>query len=82
MPGQPRPEPPEVRHHVMVRGIERHAILRDDTDRADFVACLALLAERGHLTVCRMVCRGHPGRPLAAVKRRGRPPRPAVPEGR
>ena len=66
----------------MVQGVERRAIFQDDTDRADFVVRLARLAERGARSVCRMVCRGHRGRPLAAVKRRGRPPRPAVPEGR
>jgi hypothetical protein len=35
----------------MVRGIERTAVCRDDTDRADFVARLAALAESGALTV-------------------------------
>jgi len=35
----------------MVRGLERHAIFRDDTDRADRVARLARLAEQGALTV-------------------------------
>jgi REP element-mobilizing transposase RayT len=35
----------------MVRGIERTAIFRDDTDRDDFVGRLGMLAERGALTV-------------------------------
>ena len=35
----------------MVRGLERRVIFRDDTDRADFVARLAGVAERGALTV-------------------------------
>jgi len=35
----------------MVRGIERTALFRDDTDRADFVGRLAPLAEHGALTV-------------------------------
>ena len=35
----------------MVRGIERTTIFRDDTDRADFLARLASLAESGALTV-------------------------------
>jgi REP element-mobilizing transposase RayT len=35
----------------MVRGIERTAIVRDDSDRADFVARLTGLAESGALTV-------------------------------
>lgn len=51
MPRQPRLDAPEVLHHVMVRGIERRAIFRDDQDRADFVARLAALAEQGALTV-------------------------------
>jgi REP element-mobilizing transposase RayT len=42
---------PDILHHVMVRGLERRAIFRDDTDRADFVARLAALAESGALTV-------------------------------
>ena len=37
MPRQARLDAPGVLHHVMVRGIERRAIFRDDTDRADFV---------------------------------------------
>ena len=36
--------------HGMVRGIERTTIFRDDTDRTDFVARLAALAESGALT--------------------------------
>ena len=35
----------------MVRGIERRVIFRDDTDRADFVARVAVLAEQGALSV-------------------------------
>jgi REP element-mobilizing transposase RayT len=35
----------------MVRGIERTAIFRDDTDRADFLTRLAALAEQGALTI-------------------------------
>ena len=51
MPRQARLDAPETLHHVMVRGIERRALFRDDTDRADFVARLAPLAESGALTV-------------------------------
>ena len=51
MPRQPRLDAPDTLHHVMVRGIERTAIFRDDTDRADFVARLAALAEHGALAV-------------------------------
>jgi len=35
----------------MVRGLERHRILRDDADRADFVARLAALAAHGAFRV-------------------------------
>jgi REP element-mobilizing transposase RayT len=51
MPRQPRLDAPETLHHVMVRGLERRAIFRDDQDRADFVARLAALAAAGALTV-------------------------------
>jgi REP element-mobilizing transposase RayT len=51
MPRQARLDAPNTLHHVMVRGIERTAIFQDDTDRADFVARLAALAEHGALTV-------------------------------
>ncbi|MBI4735992.1 MAG: transposase [candidate division NC10 bacterium] len=51
MPRQPRLDAPGVLHHVMVRGIERRPIFRDDADRADFVARLGALATAGALTV-------------------------------
>jgi REP element-mobilizing transposase RayT len=35
----------------MVRGLERRNLFRDDSDRADFVARLAALAEGGALSV-------------------------------
>ncbi len=37
---------------MMVRGLERQLIFRDDADRTDFVARLAALAERGAFSVC------------------------------
>ena len=43
MPRQPRLDAPETLHHVMVRGIERTAIFRDDADRTVFVTRLAAL---------------------------------------
>ena len=43
MPRGPRLDAPGVLHHVMVRGIERWPIFRDDRDRRDFVARLATL---------------------------------------
>jgi len=51
MPRQARLDAPETLHHVMVRGIERTALFRDDIDRADFVARLATLAAQGAWTV-------------------------------
>ena len=37
MPRQPRLDAPETFYHVMVRGLERRVIFKDDTDRDDFV---------------------------------------------
>ena len=51
MPRQARLDAPGVLHHVMVRGIERRALFRDDGDRADFVARLAALVPATGLTV-------------------------------
>jgi putative transposase len=51
MPRQPRLDAPDTLHHVMVRGIERTQIFRDDQDRADFVARLAAGVEAGAWTV-------------------------------
>ena len=51
MSRQARLDAPGTLHHVMVRGIERTALFRDDRDRADFVARVAQLAERGPLAV-------------------------------
>jgi len=51
MPRQARLDAPDTLHHVMVRGLERRIIFKDDADRDDFVARLAALAERGALTV-------------------------------
>ena len=45
MPRQARLDAPDTLHHVMVRGIERTAIFRDDVDRADFITRLASLVE-------------------------------------
>ena len=52
MPRGPRLDAPGVLHHVMVRGLERRPIFREDTDRADFIARLARLAAQGAFTVC------------------------------
>ena len=44
MPRGPRLDAPDTLHHIMVRGIERRSIFRDDQDRVDFVARLAARA--------------------------------------
>jgi REP-associated tyrosine transposase len=51
MPRQARLDAPDTLHHVMVRGIERTVVFRDDTDQADFVTRLAALVGQGALTV-------------------------------
>ena len=51
MPRGPRLDAPGVLHHVMVRGLERRAIFRDDRDRADFIRRLAGLGTAGDITV-------------------------------
>ncbi len=51
MPRQARLDAPKTLHHVMVRGLERRVIFRDDVDRTDFLARLATLAEQGAWTV-------------------------------
>ena len=51
MPRGPRLDAPGILHHVLVRGIERRAIFRDERDRTDFLRRLAALAEARALTV-------------------------------
>jgi REP element-mobilizing transposase RayT len=51
MPRQARLDAPDTLHHVMVRGIERTTIFRDDPDRTEFLGRLAALAEQGALTI-------------------------------
>ncbi|MBI2455664.1 MAG: transposase [candidate division NC10 bacterium] len=51
MPRQARLDAPETLHHVMVRGLERRPIFREETDRADFVTRLAQLTGQGALTI-------------------------------
>jgi putative transposase len=46
MPWKARLEAPEALHHIVVRGIERRKIFRDDSDREDFLERLsAILGE-------------------------------------
>ncbi len=56
MPRQARLDAPHTLHHVMVRGLGRRAIFRDDADWGDFVGRLAALAEAGALTVLAWAC--------------------------
>jgi putative transposase len=56
MPRHARLDAPHTLHHVMVRGLERRAIFRDDADRGDFSGRLAALAEAGALTVLAWAC--------------------------
>ena len=51
MPRQARLDAPGVLHHVMVRGLERRPIFRDDADRRDFWARVGALVEATGLTV-------------------------------
>ncbi len=51
MPRGPRLDASGVLHHVMVRGIERRRLFRDDSDRDNFVDRLAQFAQSGALTV-------------------------------
>jgi REP element-mobilizing transposase RayT len=41
MPRQSRIDAPGALHHVIIRGIERKAIFRDDTDRSEFIERIA-----------------------------------------
>lgn len=51
MPRQPRLDAPDTLQHVMVRGLERRAIFRDDRDRMEFVTRVAHLTAQGAWTV-------------------------------
>lgn len=51
MPRGPRLDAPGVLHHVMVRGLERRALFRDDRDRTDFLTRLASVHERTGLEI-------------------------------
>ena len=45
MPRQARLDAPGTLHHVMIRGIERSPIFKDDQDRQDFVSRMGMLAQ-------------------------------------
>jgi REP-associated tyrosine transposase len=52
IPRQADLDTPDALHHIMVRWIERTRIFCEDSDRVDFVARLAQLAEQEALNVC------------------------------
>ena len=77
MPRGPRLDAHGTLHHVMVRGIERRPLFRDDSDREDFVRRLERFAQAGAVTVyawallpnhCHLLLRSG-SRSLAAVMR-------------
>jgi len=45
MPRQARIDAPGALHHIVVRGIERKAIFKDDTDRENFIQRLTGLLQ-------------------------------------
>jgi REP element-mobilizing transposase RayT len=45
MPRQARLDAPGTLHHVMIRGIERSAIFKDDQDRQDFISRTGMVAQ-------------------------------------
>ena len=51
MPRLARLDAPGILHHVMMRGLDRQVIFRDDRDRADFVGRLDRLATAGAFSV-------------------------------
>jgi putative transposase len=51
MPRKARLDAPGVLHHIIIRGIERHKIFRDDKDKDDFMKRLATLLSETR-TIC------------------------------
>ena len=45
MPRRARIDAPGALHHIVIRGIERKAIFKDDTDREDFIERLSRLLQ-------------------------------------
>ena len=46
MPRQARLDAPGTLHHVMIRGIERSPIFKDDQDREDFISRMGMLTQQ------------------------------------
>lgn len=51
MPCLARLDAPGVLHHIIIRGIERRAIFRDDQDRENFLERLSILVPETQ-TIC------------------------------
>lgn len=51
MPRGPRLDAPGTLHHVMIRGIEKGPIVKNEDDRADFVSRLGTTAKKTGTTV-------------------------------
>ena len=51
MPRQARPDIPGAMHHIMVRGINKAAIFKDDEDRAGFLERLGQNVTDGKCTI-------------------------------
>lgn len=81
MPRAARLDAPGALHHVMVRGIERGLLFRDDRDRADCVARLAHVVQRTGLTVLAWALLPNHLHLLvrSPAAQRGRPYRPVLP---
>jgi REP element-mobilizing transposase RayT len=52
MPRGARLDAPGTLHHVIVRGIEQGSIVRDDTDRQEFLDRMGLLAKGSGTSIC------------------------------
>ena len=60
MPRQARLDTPGTLHHVMVRGIEKSPIFKDDQDRLDFTSRMGALAlESGTKILAWALMRNH-----------------------
>jgi putative transposase len=46
MPRQARLDAPGTLHHVMIRGIEKSPIFKDNQDRQDFVSRIGMIAQQ------------------------------------
>lgn len=73
MPRQARLDAPGTLHHVIIRGLERRAIVKDDTDRAAFVTRLAGVAQETGTGVGAWACLPNHAHLLLRSSPAGRP---------